>query len=199
MTRGVGGCWGNQEEPPPHPLGETGRGGAYLGHGSGAEPAGRWRAACCRTAPRGWGCCGRFHCLQAEAQTAESRGSRAEHFKRKSLFGDPVSPACGPPAPARHFHKGPRLVNPTSCPPSPRPRGEGTAALRAEHHGSWCPGGWPGRLSRARSPWGARWSPWGAHGLQLWALVLALAQAPSYLFETVLPSLERPHGHPHGF
>lgn len=77
--------WGTKRNIPPHPLGETGR-GAYLGRGNGAEPAGRWRAACCRTAPRGWGCCGRFHCLQAEAQTAESRGEQSRAFQARKLI-----------------------------------------------------------------------------------------------------------------
>lgn len=43
-------------------------------------------------------------------------------------------------------------------PTLPGPPGEGTAALRAESRGSWCPGVgggcWAGRLRRTRSPWG---------------------------------------------
>lgn len=74
--------------------------GAYLGRGNDEEPAGRWRGeACCRRAPRGWGCSGHFHCLQTEEHrqwVEEGEGSKAKHFKLESLFrGSLVSPACG--------------------------------------------------------------------------------------------------------
>ena len=102
--------------------------GAYLGRGSGEEPAGRWRGeACCLRARRGWECSGHFHCLQTEErrqQTEAGGESRGEHFKRES-FGSP-SPLpggaslpsaqgreCDPPL-HRHLQMGPHdsLIQP---------------------------------------------------------------------------------------
>lgn len=86
---------------------------AYLGCGNGEGPAGRWRgAACCRTAPRGWACSGRFRCLQAEEQGQRAEGGReaeqsissVEAYSLRApspLPGEPPEPSaqgreCGP-------------------------------------------------------------------------------------------------------
>lgn len=56
--------------------------GAYLGRGSGEEPAGRWRGeACCLRARRGWGCSGHLHCLQTEEQGQRTEGGEGKQRK----------------------------------------------------------------------------------------------------------------------
>ena len=120
--------------------------GAYLGRGSGEEPAGRWRGeACCLRARRGWGCSGHFHCLQTEErrrQTEAGGESRGEHFKRES-FRSPCLPCLvGPlrplprggsvtPAPPTPLDEAPRLINPTlrNRLPWPQGGGQGPACL----------------------------------------------------------------------
>lgn len=120
--------------------------GAYLGRGSGEEPAGRWRGeACCLRARRGWGCSGHFHCLQTEErrrQTEAGGESRGEHFKRES-FRSPCLPCLVwplrplprggsvTPAPPTPLDEAPRLVNPTSRNRLPWPQGGGTGVPRA--------------------------------------------------------------------
>lgn len=134
--------------------------GAYLGRGSGEEPAGRWRGeACCLRARRGWECSGHFHCLQTEErrqQTEAGGESRGEHFKRESL-GSPCLPCLvGPPCPLPRGESvtpppptppdgSPRLVNPTSRDRLPWPQNGGTGVPRAGP--SLLPSsrdGWPG-------------------------------------------------------
>lgn len=104
LQGGVAGEWrGSGFMPPPPRQGSlSAHSGAYLGHGSGEEPAGRWRgAACCQRARRGWGCSGHFHCLQTEEHRAERRGKgKAEYFKHESYSQGAHLPAWGsPPAP----------------------------------------------------------------------------------------------------
>lgn len=70
------------------------RPGAYLGRGSGEEPAGRWRGeACCLGAPRGLGCSGRFHCLQTDEQGQQAEGGEGEAEESISSLK-----ACEPPS-----------------------------------------------------------------------------------------------------
>lgn len=116
--------------------------GAYLGRGSGEEPAGRWRGeACCLRARRGWRCSGHFHCLQTGKQSRQTEGGKGK--AEESISSMKVSPSPLPGGAARTRCPGrgtltdtsrwaPRLVNPTSRGPVRWPRGEGTGTPRAE-------------------------------------------------------------------
>lgn len=74
--------------------------GAYLGRGSGAEPAGRWRReACCPRAPRGWGCCGHFHCLQTGAQGQPTGTGKQSRVSQARWLVQPAPPAGDTPHP----------------------------------------------------------------------------------------------------
>lgn len=91
------------------------------------------------------------------ADSGEQGGAEQSISSEKADSG-PCLPCLWAPSPARHSHMGPGLANPTSRATLPRARGAGTAAPRAEGHGSRC-------LGRARSPRGARRSPRGARFL----------------------------------
>lgn len=117
---------------------------AYLGCGSAGVPAGSWTAGTSLPRPpTGWGCSGRFHCLQA-GESREWGCSAPPGRAPAPLIGARLTPAPAPAAPgtrtghARRWARAPagtsgtwlepRVSMPTLGFPEPQPGRRGTWA-----------------------------------------------------------------------